>query len=407
MMEENTLDTDRKQEQLTWLENLQRNSWEPEVLISGITLAFLFAFPSKIYEFCIYLNQELGIGYTFSLLLVFYLTSIVSVFKIFFVVHLGLRFIWTGLLGLSYAFPKGAVNENLFKAAQTYNYQKPSLMVLRLEKICSMTFAYPISLVITFLVFTIYLGILVGLYTYFDLNFFVIYLIFMGTMLIFASLMIVKSKFKIKTWYAESIVSSIAAIYQSNIGKWFTLFYGVFIFILATPIILSDVRDFSLFQSERGLNEFEEEWPAKNHHYLDQHDPEKRLPRAFISSEEISDNYLRVGIARYESDHKVIDDLNSNFQVSLDTLGWKEIKNSGDLHRVYLDDSLIQVKSWAKNRLAFSGQKVYQSGIDISHLENGIHEIRIEKLLLIYSLMDNKPEIRLREDWSVFSFVKK
>jgi hypothetical protein len=57
--------------------------------------------------------------------------------------------------------------------------------------------------------------------------------------------------------------------------------------------------------------------------------------------------------------------------------------------------------------MAISGQKVYQAGFNISHLEEGIHEIRVEKLLLVYGIIDNKPEIRRREDWSVFSFVKK
>jgi hypothetical protein len=146
------------------LENLQRNSWEPKVIISGITLAFLFIFSSKIYEFCAYLNQDVGVGSTFSSLLVFYLTGIVSIFKIFFVVHLCLRSIWTGLLVLSYAFPEGAINKKLLKVPRTYNYQKPSHMVLRMEKICVVTFAFPISIVITFLFFTFYLGLLISIY---------------------------------------------------------------------------------------------------------------------------------------------------------------------------------------------------------------------------------------------------
>jgi hypothetical protein len=246
-MEEKNLDSERKPEELTWLENLQRNSWDPEVIISGITLAFLFIFPSKIYEFCVYLNQEAGIGYLFSSFLVFYLTGIISVFKIFFVLHLCLRFIWAGLLGLSYAFPQGVINEKLFKVGQTYNYQKPSEMVLQLEKICSMTFGYPISIVIIFLVITFYLAILIGIYVWLDLSFFVIYIIFIGSLLILAGLMLTKSKSKFKTWYAQSIVSSISAIYQSNLGKWFSIGYSIVIMILAAPVMISDIEDFSLF----------------------------------------------------------------------------------------------------------------------------------------------------------------
>jgi hypothetical protein len=338
---------------------------------------------------------------------VFYLTAIVSVFKIFFVVHLCLRFIWAGLLGLSYAFPEGAINERLFKVGQSYNYQKPSDMVLKLEKICSMTFAYPISLVITFLAFTVYLGFLITIYVWFDLNFFVIYLIFMGSIFLFGGFMMINSKSKFKTWYSQSIVSSIAAIYQSHLGKWFALFYGIFIFILATPIILSDVQNFSLFQNERRLSEAEMEWPLDEQHYMEGHDPAKRYARGFIPSEEINDNYLRIGVARYEKDVQVVEDLHLNFRKTLDSLNWQNIQSPADLHRIYINDSLYQVDAWSKNRIAVSRQKAFHTGIDIGHLKNGVHEIRIEKLLVVYGFLDNKPEVRLRNDWSIFTFVKK
>ncbi len=81
-MEDET-DLHKKQEDLTWLENLQRNSWEPEVIISGIILAFLFIFPSKVYEFSAYLIQDLGVGYLPSSLVLLYLTMIISFLRFF------------------------------------------------------------------------------------------------------------------------------------------------------------------------------------------------------------------------------------------------------------------------------------------------------------------------------------
>ena len=193
-MEEKNPDTDRKQEQLTWLENLQRNSWEPEVIISGITLAFLFAFPSKIYTFSAMLVQELGLHFLGAMLVLLYLSAVISVFKIFFVVHLILRFIWAGLLGLSYAFPEGVIKENLFKISRDYEYQKPSEMVLAMERICSMTFAYPISIVFMILIFTSYLGFLLIIYVSLDISFFIIYIIFMISVLGFMLLMVFNKK---------------------------------------------------------------------------------------------------------------------------------------------------------------------------------------------------------------------
>ena len=404
---ENGSDTERKQEELTWLENLQRNSWEPEVIISGITLAFLFVFPAKIYEFCAYINQEIGVGYLFSLLLVFYLTAIISVFKIFFVVHLCLRFFWTGLLGLSYAFPEGVINEKLFKMAQNYNYQKPEKMVLRMEKICSMTFAFPLSLVITVLVITLYLGLLVSLYVWFDLTYLTVYLIFMTSLLIMSLGQLSKKRSKLKTWYSQTIISSIGAIYQSNLGKWFAVFYSFFIFILAFPIISSDVKDFSLFANERNLNEFELEWPSKNQIFQDQHDPSKRFSRVFIPSEEIEEDFLKIGIARFEGDRKILEDMNNKYQTSIDTLNWHQLKETADLHRIYIDDSLMAVKNWKKFRMPETDQRIYQGIVDISSFKDGVHQVRVEKILLIYGFTDNEPELRYRENWSKFSFIKK
>lgn len=403
---ENESDLNKKQEDLTWLENLQRNSWEPEVIISGITLAFLFIFPSKVYEFAAYLIQDLGVGYMPSSLVLLYLTMVISVFKIFFVVHLALRFVWAGLLGLSYVFPEGVIDDKLFKMAQGYKYQKPDEMALRLEKICSTTFAYPISLTIVFLVFTFYLGLLIAIYVILDLQFLIIYLIFMASVVLFSLLMTSKKKTKFKIWYSGTILSSISAIYQSNLGKWFALLYGFGIFGLATPIIMSDIKDFSLFYNEENINESEEEWPGKNLYFEEYHDPEKRYTKAFIPKEETSDDMLKIGVVRYEGDRKIMEQIQSNFIGSLDSLDWHEINETADLHRIYLNDSLINIDYWSKVRLAGSGQKVYQSAFPIEKLKKGRHKLRIEKLVLDYDFFTDEPEIKLLKNWAKFEFIK-
>ncbi|MEP1955526.1 MAG: hypothetical protein ABJJ26_11365, partial [Algoriphagus sp.] len=317
----NESDYGRKQEDLTWLENLQRNSWEPEVIISGITLAFLFVFPAKVYEFSAYLIQEVGTGYIVSWLILIYLTTVVNVFKIFFVAHLALRFVWAGLLGLSFAFPEGVIHQRLFKSEQGFNYQNPNEMVLKLERICSTTFAYPVSMLITFLIITIYLGLLIFVYVLFDLPFIVLAILTVLTLLaIIFSSFIFKKKSKLKKWFAGTILNSISAIYQSNLGKWFTLFYAVGIFLCATPLIFNDVEDFSMFVNESNLIEKELEWPSKAHIFEDYHDETKRYPRAFIPSEVLSDDVLQLGVSRYEDDAKMVDHIQREFNDQLASL---------------------------------------------------------------------------------------
>ncbi|PZX58051.1 hypothetical protein [Algoriphagus chordae] len=400
-------DYQRKQEELTWLENLQRNSWEPEVIISGITLAFLFAFPAKIYLFSASLVQELGIAYLPSMLILFYLTTIISVFKIFFVVHLCLRFVWAGLLGLSYAYPHGVINKNLFKMGQKYQYQNPSEMVLKLEKICSMTFAYPVSLVLIFLVLTVYLGLLIGIYVWLNLNLFIISIVFVLSLVLLGVMMLSKKRTKFKAWYSESMLSSVSAIYQSNLGKWTALFYGISIFVLSMPLIYADTVDFSMFRNDRNIKEKEIEWPAKHLHFENEHEPNTRFPRAFISTEEVNDDLLRLGIARYEGDTKIINELKSDFRNDLKSLAWKNLDETADLHRIFIDEQEIPIDSWSKHRLRNTNQKIYQTGIDISSLKKGVHTIRVEKLLLEYGFIDNHAELIQLKNWAHFEFIKR
>ncbi|SIO03392.1 hypothetical protein [Algoriphagus halophilus] len=404
---EDKLDTEKRQEELSWLENLQRNSWEPEVIISGITLAFLFAFPSQLFEFAAYLIQDLGTGFLPAILILVYSSTIISVFKIFFVVHLILRFVWAGLLGLSYAFPEGVIEKNLFKSGQGYHYQKPDEMVLKLERICSMTFAFPVSLVITFLILTVYLGILISIYIWLDLPFLFIYLIFLMTVLGFVFFSISSRRTRFKKWYASTIISSISSLYQSNLGKWFTVFYAFFIFILAIPIIMTDIEDFGMFDNERNIGgPIEREWPAKYLHFEDYHDPEKRYPRAFIDQEITNDNIIEISIARYEGDRKVMEDIKKNFSGKLDSLQWRELTETAHLHRIYVNDSLIPVSKWSKVRFPNTKQKIYQAVLDLKELAPGPHTLRVEKLMLSYDFFSNKPEFKVLENWSTFEFIK-
>lgn len=404
---EDKLDTEKKQEELSWLENLQRNSWEPEVIISGITLAFLFAFPSKIYAFSATLVQEYGLHFIGAMLVLLYLSAVISVFKIFFVVHLVLRFIWTGLLGLSYAFPNGVIKENLFKMSQHYEYQKPSEMVLRMERVCSMTFAYPISLVYVILVFTSYLGILLLVYLYLDVSFFIIYIIFIVSILILVGITLIGKKTKWKQKSSKTIMSSVGAIYQSNLGKWFSVWYGLGIFILATPLIFNDVRDFSLFFNETNLLENELKWPTKELSYSEFHNDNTRYPRVFLSTEIVKGGVLHLGIARYEGDDKFLKDLNTNFRDRLDSLNWHVLEDTPDLYRFFINGEKLNPGSWRRIRIHVSNQKVYETSFDISHLAPGNYNVVIEKVMVNYGLFSNSPEgIRHRKHWDEISFIK-
>jgi len=400
------LDSNRKQDDLTWLENLQRNSWEPEIIITGLILAFLFIFPAKIYEFAAYLVQDIGTGFLLSTLVLFYLSTVISVFKIFFIVQLSLRFVWAGLLGLSYAFPKGVNQEKLFKTAQGYSYQHPDEMVLRMEKICSMTLAYPVSISIMILIFTLYLGSLIAIKVFLNLPFMAIYAFFIISLMAFAILMASMKKNKFKKWYSQTILSSVGATYQSNIGKWFTIWYGLVVILLSIPIILNDVKGFNLFFNEISVSEADIDWPISEFYFEDVHPEEKRYPRAYAQSQIMEGSSYKLGIPFYVDDEKSIELLNEKFQNKLDSLSWRKIEAMPDLYQIYIDEKPYYPKNWLPLKSSISGQKSFETILYLDSLESGIHELRVEKVMVFPDFLTNQLKFRYLENWSNFKFLK-
>jgi hypothetical protein len=395
-------------EELAWIKNLQRNSWEPEVIISGLSLAFIFAFPAQVYDFAVKLTQDYGMEFIGASIVMIYLTMIVSLFKIFFSVHLILRFTWAGLLGLSYAFPQGVINENLFKNSRDYQYKKPQEMVLKLERICSMAFAFPMMMGIIFFILTLYLCLLLLMYRIFDLNFFLIYLIFMASLIVFSLFSALSKKNKLKLWLNSSIFSTVQAVYQSNLGKWTIVIYTFVIMGLTVPLVWSDSKGVLNYSNSANLHNDQLEWPENSMYFEDKKDPEKRFPRVLMPSELISGDYTTISFAHYDEDSKNLEKIKELLSSVPDSLDWDSIDKLQDLYRIYLNDSLISNKSsvWRKISHGNMGQRANQFVFEVKNLEPGIHEIRIEKLVLLHPMGFVKPEIRHRKNWAKFSFIK-
>ncbi len=145
-----------KEENLTpdWLKQVQNMSWEPEILISGGSIIFLFTMTDDFGNLG-KLNNHVG-GFL-SPIIIFQSFIAINIIKIAFSIHLILRGVWTGLIGLSFAYPKG-INEEKLKFRGRFlrdlkKAPKPSVAILKLEKICSMIFSF------TFMFATMFVGI--------------------------------------------------------------------------------------------------------------------------------------------------------------------------------------------------------------------------------------------------------
>ena len=142
-----------------WLRRVQEQSWEPEIIISGIVLFALFQIPQRIDAFSDYL--ELNSMYFFSDGTIN--EALASVLKVAlywliigFSLHLFLRSVWTAFVGLSYVYGDGIDTEQLpyhekFRRiiAREPDYDK---RIQQLERLCSTLFS------VTFLLFMCTIG---------------------------------------------------------------------------------------------------------------------------------------------------------------------------------------------------------------------------------------------------------
>jgi hypothetical protein len=394
----------QKQQDLTWLEHLQKNSWEPEVIISGISLAFLFVIPSQLFDFSVVLIQDFGLEQIPAQLILVYSSVITSVFKIFLITHLVMRFIWAGLLGITYAFPEGIVKEKLFKYSQSVDYHPPQHYLLKLERWCSMLYGAPLVVAIPIFSITVYLILLIGIYLVFSLDFQVVYIVFMVSMIFFAAASLAGKKSKMKNFLGQSMTGTVGAIYQSNLGRWFFVIFSVGLIILASPFIIQDVSGFSAYQVNVNMDDSDYDWPNDPGYFEEYNNQHKRFARVWTPTKKVGGDFMELYLARYEREENSIPQMNTLLQT--DSIQWEPVASLADQYRIFLDDSLVEVNNWVKVKSGHTGQKALMAQLSTSHLPAGIHEIRLEKLIYLTPFLTVGDELRHRKKWARFQFIK-
>lgn len=403
---EEPISQEKKQQEQSWIEHLQKNSWEPEVIISGISLAFLFAIPSQLFKYAVISIQDYGLEQIPASLALAYFSLIISVFKIFLVSHLFLRFMWAGMLGITYAFPDGVIKNRLFKISQDMDYPHPNQYLIKLEYWCSVSYGFPLSMIIPLAGITLYLVLLLSISLVFNLEFQVIYVIFMVTLLIFVVMTLTKSNKKLRNFIGKSLSGTIGAVYQSNLGKWTTSIFSLVLLVLALPLINSDMKGFSYFQNEVNLSDEQYDWPDESNYFESYNSDGERFPRVWSESKAVSGDRMYLYLAHYASDSKKFPRLQELIEGDYDTLAWAKPEKIPDLYRIYLDDSLISPSKWSPITSGFTGQKAWLTSMDLTQLAPGVHEIRVEKLIYNFPFLVIEDGLRHRKRWARFEFVK-
>jgi hypothetical protein len=157
-----------------WLEKLQQESWQLELLISGFALFGIWESREILESFTNFLGVNSPVDSNASIVFKIVSQMLQAAWLVFFtnlLVHVILRGLWIGAIGLRYV--SGDIDYDKLKYSDYFNkYFKRKVggfdeYIERLEKICSSIFAY------TFLLFFIFLS----------LAFFIIFWILLGALL--------------------------------------------------------------------------------------------------------------------------------------------------------------------------------------------------------------------------------
>ncbi len=151
----------------SWLIDIQNTSYNPELLISGLSLFSLFKLDKVLEDFTIFLIQGSTINPYMIFIATLYISVSITALKYLFVFHLVMRGVWAGMVGITFVFPEGIKFERLPKVSQQdfvkKEYSDPVESVITLEKICSSIFSIAFSavgIILSILVFILLATIL-------------------------------------------------------------------------------------------------------------------------------------------------------------------------------------------------------------------------------------------------------
>lgn len=128
-----------------WLDKLQKESWQAEMLVSGGALFGLIS----IYSILNSLSNQLVYSFSIDPFFITFPLTIISwgVFILCqgFGFHLLLRGYWIGLLGVNYAYPKGIIQEKLRFAGRFADQMDNRINnhhLLKVDQLCSVVFGF-------------------------------------------------------------------------------------------------------------------------------------------------------------------------------------------------------------------------------------------------------------------------
>lgn len=399
-----------------WLRNTQNKSWEPEVFISGIVLFGLIQLPEKLENFRFFFTREIyGFTNNADNIIAVLMTSIQWLI-LGLILHLFVRGVWIGLVGLSYVFPKGVDHKKLNYKGNFENRVRAipdfTKQIITLEKVSSSIFSisYFIFMSILGAYFFLLFAALIPMYAllaitgvglgelndypnYFSaMKIYVFVILGIGGvyMIDFLSLGLLRKKRMIAKIYYPiyKIVSTLtlSVLYRniyylliSNFKKWkvivfIIVFIGVTFYMIGVngnrASLSKQFTQIEMYGSSANYNLQSDAYANLK--------PDEKYQNASIQSDIIKDDVLKLFITHYSvyddsvkalCEYRVFDSIESTDSLKLVCMS--------KFYNVNVDDSLYTDVSWFFHYNNQTKHRGIVSYLDISHLQKGMHSVDI------------------------------
>ena len=411
-----------------WLARVQEQSWEPEIIISGIVLFALYQIPGLIGQLEHFLtNYSLSIfsagtvdDTLVSLLMVANIWLIIG-----FTAHLFLRSVWVAYVGLSYVYKEGIRVDRLrFRERYKQLLFKDTGFrsnIIRLERVCSTTFA------VSFLLFMCVLGaffalsivaLLVSLFiklfpdhdslSWLDPLLTLVMLVFIIDFVTLGWLKRIPyfSKvyyplYRLMSWLTLSpLYRQIYYGLISNLPKWKAAL-GMISFIVVSIFMVYSIRTETNVVDVLSLRLSDTADQAMFPGHYENLMADRPSNVIQIPSDVIKENHLRVFVVhRSAFEDRYIKPL-CNYEARQDSVDENELKMEclDAFYDLKLDSQLV-----AADFIYFHNARTNQEGLiaylDIAHLDKGRHDLSV-----VYNFYDEEGEYNAR-DVAVVEFYK-
>lgn len=386
-----------------WLEKLQQESWQLELLISGFAIFGIYAARTAITDLDFKISNDFEGDFKFvGIMFYFILKTGWLIFFINLLIHVLLRGLWIGAIGLRYVSEEIDYDALRYSTVMT-EYLKKKVgsyddFIERLEKICSVLFAFTFLLFMLFLslmLFFIQFLLIVNIRTFifgddtttvsilgvFGLLYFALGVLVFIDLVTLGGLKKVKDKTVSKIYffiYRFFSAATLSFLYRPLLYNFIDNAYTKKLFYISIPYIFLVIGGYTMF--ENVTNPY-------------QPDRLEKLYSGTLIDDDYYDDLRNIRLAEYPNEERKINKEklrwisleNFNVNSSISSVFIKVDKGMSDI--VALDSTLTPYK---KSGISF---RWFDSNI----LEDkSIESLKNQKEKTIKSLFDRKKEIKAK-----------